>query len=156
MLYVGSVDWCTTLATYSADQPGKLRGKEALPWTGSNALRAPFGVNEHARRGWLTAIDADDGSIKWRYASPTPLIAGVTATAGDVVFTGDLAGNILAFDAREGRELWRYAAGAPIGGGVITYSIDATEYLAVAVGMNSPVGWKLESPPGRVLVFKLR
>lgn len=156
MLYVGSVDWCTTLATYSADQPGKLRGKESLPWTGSSSLRAPFGVNEHARRGWLTAIDADDGSIKWRYASPTPLIAGVTATAGDVVFTGDLDGNILAFGAREGRELWRYAAGAPIGGGVITYRVDATEYLAVAVGMNSPVGWKLESPPGRVLIFKLR
>ncbi len=156
MLYVGSIDWCTTLATYSADQPGKLRGKEALPWTGSSSLRAPFGANELARRGWLTAIDADDGSIKWRYASPTPLIAGVTATAGDVVFTGDLDGNILAFSARDGRELWRYAAGAPIGGGVIAYRVDATEYLAVAVGINSPQGWKLESPPGRVLVFKLR
>ena len=156
MLYVGSIDWCTTLATYSADQPGKLRGKESLPWTGSSSLRAPFGANEQARRGWLTAIDADDGSIKWRYASPTPLIAGVTATAGDVVFTGDLDGNILAFSARDGHELWRYAAGAPIGGGVITYRVDATEYLAVAVGINSPLGWKLESPPGRVLIFKLR
>ena len=156
MLYVGSIDWCTTLATYSADQPGKLKGKEALPWTGSNALRAPFGKNELARRGWLTAIDADNGSIKWRYASPTPLIAGVTATAGGVVFTGDLNGNILAFDAKDGHELWRYAAGAPIGGGVITYQVGGTEYLAVAVGINSPQGWMLESPPARVLVFKLR
>lgn len=156
MLYVGSIDWCTTLATYSADQPGKLRGKEALPWTGSSSLRAPFGANELARRGWLTAIDADDGSIRWRYASPTPLIAGVTATAGDIVFTGDLDGNILAFSARDGHELWRYSAGAPIGGGVITYRVDATEYLAVAVGINSPQGWKLESPPGRVLIFKMR
>jgi alcohol dehydrogenase (cytochrome c) len=156
MLYIGSIDWCTTLATYSADQPGKLKGKEALPWTGSSSLRAPFGANELARRGWLTAIDADNGSIKWRYASPTPLIAGVTATAGDVVFTGDLNGNILAFDAKDGHELWRYAAGAPIGGGVITYQVGGTEYLAVAVGINSPVGWKLESPPARVLVFKLR
>ena len=43
MLYVGSIDWCTTLATYGANQPGKLKGKEALPWTGSNELRAPFG-----------------------------------------------------------------------------------------------------------------
>jgi len=39
---------------------------------------------------------------------------------------------------------------------VITYRVDATEYLAVAVGINSPQGWKLESPPGRVLIFKLR
>ncbi|MBA2684207.1 MAG: PQQ-binding-like beta-propeller repeat protein [Gemmatimonadaceae bacterium] len=156
LLYVGSIDWCTTIATHSADQPGKLRGKEALPWTGSTALRAPFGVNDPTRRGWLTAIDADNGSIKWRYASPTPLIAGVTATAGDVVFTADLTGKILAFGAKDGHELWSYDAGAPIGGGVITYQVGETEYLAVAVGMNSPQGWKLESPPARVLVFKLR
>jgi alcohol dehydrogenase (cytochrome c) len=156
LLYVGSIDWCTTIATHSADQPGKLKGKEALPWTGSTKLREPFGANDSTRRGWLTAVDADDGSIKWRYASPTPLIAGVTATAGDVVFTGDLKGTVLAFDARDGHELWRYAAGAPIGGGVITYQVGGVEYLAVAVGMHSPLSWKLESPPGRVLVFKLR
>jgi alcohol dehydrogenase (cytochrome c) len=156
MLYVGSIDWCTTLATYSADQPGKLKGKEALPWTGSNKLRAPFGVNDSTRRGWLSALDADNGSMKWRYASPTPIIAAVTATAGDVVFTGDLNGEILAFDARDGRELWSYAAGEPIGGGVITYEVGGTEFLAVAAGINSPVGWKLESPPARVLVFALR
>lgn len=156
MLYIGSVDWCTTIATYGADQLGKLRGKEALPWTGSSKLRAPFGANELARRGWLTALDADDGRIKWRYASPTPLIAGVTSTAGDVVFTGDLDGHILAFDAKDGHELWRYAAGDPIGGGVITYAVGGVEFLAVAVGMNSPLGWKLESPNARVLVFRLR
>ena len=155
LLYVGSIDWCTMLATYSADQPGKLKGKEALPWTGSNKLRAPFGANDSTRRGWLTAIDADNGSIKWRYASPTPIIAGVTSTAGDVVFTGDLNGKILAFDAKDGRQLWSYSAGAPIGGGVITYQVGGTEYLAVAVGINSPVGWKLESPPATVLVFAL-
>ena len=156
MLYVGSIDWCTTIATYSADQPGKLRGKEALPWTGSNKLRAPFGANDSTRRGWLSALDADDGSMKWRYASPTPIIAAVTATAGDVVFTGDLNGKILAFDARDGRELWSYAAGAPIGGGVITYQVGGTEYLAVAAGINSPVGWKLQSPPAKVLIFALK
>jgi alcohol dehydrogenase (cytochrome c) len=156
LLYVGSIDWCTTLATYSADQPGKIKGKEALPWTGSNKLRAPFGANDSTRRGWLTAIDADNGTIKWRDASPTPIIAGVTATAGDVVFTGDLNGNILAFDAKDGRRLWSYSAGAPIGGGVITYQAGGVEYLAIAVGMNSPIGWKLKSPPATVLVFALR
>jgi alcohol dehydrogenase (cytochrome c) len=155
LLYVGSIDWCTTLATYSADQPGKLKGKEALPWTGSNKLRAPFGANDSTRRGWLTAIDADGGTIKWRYASPTPIIAGVTSTAGDVVFTGDLDGKILAFDAKDGHQLWSYSAGAPIGGGIITYQVGGVEYLAVAAGVNSPVSWKLKSPPATVLVFAL-
>ena len=155
LLYVGSIDWCTTIATHSADQPGKLKGKEALPWTGSKKLREPFGANDSTRRGWLTAIDADRGSIRWRYASPTPIIAAVTSTAGDVVFAGDLAGNVLAFDARDGRRLWSYAAGAPIGGGIITYQVGGTEYLGVAVGIDSPIGWKLKSPPATVLVFAL-
>ena len=75
--------------------------------------------------------------------------------AGDVVFTGDLTGKILAFDARDGRQLWSYSAGAPIGGGIITYQVGGTEYLAVAVGINSPIGWKLKSPPATVLVFAL-
>ncbi|MEP7065236.1 MAG: PQQ-binding-like beta-propeller repeat protein [Gemmatimonadota bacterium] len=155
LLYVGSIDWCTTIATHSADQPGKLKGKEALPWTGSNKLRAPFGANDSTRRGWITAIDADDGSIKWRHPSPTPIIAGVTATAGDVVFTADLNGTILAFDARDGRQLWSYSAGEPVGGGIITYQVGGTEYLAVAAGINSPIGWKLTSLPAKVLVFAL-
>jgi alcohol dehydrogenase (cytochrome c) len=156
MLYVGSIDWCTTIATIDSSELHDFNGKRALPWTGSRSLRAPFGVNDSTRRGWLTAVDADDGSIRWRYASPTPIIAGVTATAGNVVFTGDLNGNVLAFDATSGRELWRYASGAPIGGGVITYAVDGTEYLAVAIGMSSPLSWKLESPPARVMVFRLR
>jgi hypothetical protein len=29
------------------------------------------------------------------------------------------------------------------------------EYLAVAAGVNSPVSWKLKSPPATVLVFAL-
>ena len=65
-------------------------------------------------------------------------------------------GKILAFDAKDGRELWRYAAGAPIGGGVITYQVGGAEYLAVAIGINSPLGWKLHSPPAKVMVFRLR
>ncbi|MFI5242303.1 MAG: hypothetical protein ACHQRL_04770 [Gemmatimonadales bacterium] len=39
---------------------------------------------------------------------------------------------------------------------MITYAVGDTEYLAVAVGINSPDGWKLESPPARVMVFALR
>ena len=39
-------------------------------------------------RGWLTALDASTGKVRWRYASGTPMLAAVTATAGDVLFTG--------------------------------------------------------------------
>jgi hypothetical protein len=34
--------------------------------------------------GWLTAFDASSGKERWKYASTTPLVAGVTATSGGV------------------------------------------------------------------------
>ncbi len=138
LLYVGSIDWCTTLATHSPDQPGKLKGKEALPWTGSNKLTAPFGANDSTRRGWLTAIDADNGTIKWRYASPTPIIAGVTATAGDVVFTADLTETSSLSTRRMAASsgaIWRARRSAAVSSHtrLVEWSI-----LAVAIGINSP------------------
>jgi alcohol dehydrogenase (cytochrome c) len=42
------------------------------------------------------------------------MIAGVTATAGDVVFTGDLDGNFLVFDAGDGRKLYSFNTGGPM------------------------------------------
>ncbi|MEP7176450.1 MAG: PQQ-binding-like beta-propeller repeat protein, partial [Gemmatimonadales bacterium] len=97
--FVNAIDWCTTVKLAPAP---KLQGKKALPWTGSSQLRHPFGVQDSASAGWLTAVDAESGAVRWRYRSPTPLIAGVTSTAGGLVFTGDLRGEVLAFDGRTG------------------------------------------------------
>jgi alcohol dehydrogenase (cytochrome c) len=149
--YVNSVDWCTTVRV-SAE---KLRNVKGLPWTGSAERFVPFGTNDTTWRGWLTAVDADDGRVRWRYESATPLVAGVTATAGGVVFSGDLRGIFFALDASTGSPLFRHQTGRPIGGGVITYQVDGRQLVAVAAGMHSPVAWKLESAPGRIAVFGL-
>src|SRR5262249_13129906 len=34
--------------------------------------------------GWVTAIDAETGEVRWRYHAEKPVIAGVTPTAGGV------------------------------------------------------------------------
>ena len=49
-----------------------------------------------AARGRLTAFDASTGREKWRYDAAKPLIAGVTATEGGLIFTGELTGDLLA------------------------------------------------------------
>jgi alcohol dehydrogenase (cytochrome c) len=152
LLYVGSIDWCTTVRVMPAEA---LRGRDGLPWTGSAERFRPFGEPDSARKGWLTAVDAEQGTIRWRYASPTPLVAGVTSTAGGVVLTGDLDGNVLALDAAEGTLLWRDSTGQPIGGGVITYLAGGRQHVAVAVGLHAPVTWKLTSPPSALVVYAL-
>src|SRR2546425_2890260 len=58
-------------------------------------------------RGWLTAVDADSGAVRWRFRTPAPVVAGVTHTAGGLVLTGDLAGNLYAFDDATGKVAFR-------------------------------------------------
>lgn len=154
MLYVGSVDWCSTVRI---DPPEKLKNKLGIPWTGSAKLKDPFGVMDSlsARRGWLTAVDADNGSVKWRYASPSPIVAGVTATAGGVVFAANLSGDLMGFDQRDGSIRFRYNTGQPIGGGIVSYSVGGKQYIAVASGLDAPLTWQTKSSAASVVVLTL-
>ena len=154
MLYVGSIDWCTTVAVQPASE---LKGKWAIPWTGSAHLTQPFGVMDpkEAARGRLTALDVVTGAERWRYSSPTPIVAGVTATAGGIVFAADLSGNVLAFDAATGAELYRYNTGQPVGGGIISYSVNGRQYVAVASGLHAPKSWQTESGKATLVVLGL-
>ena len=153
-LYVGAVDWCTTVKVAPAS---KLEDKRGIPWTGSALLKEPFGKMDPLarRRGWLTAVDAQSGSVRWRYASPSPLVAGVTATGGGLVFAADLSGNLMAFDERDGSIRFRYATGQPIGGGIVTYLVNGKQYVAVASGLNAPDTWQVESSPATIVVLAL-
>lgn len=153
-LYVGAVDWCTTARI---DPPSKLKNKLGIPWTGSAELIHPFGVMDSLtkRRGRLTAVDADNGTIRWQYASASPMIAGVTATAGGIVFAADLSGNVLGFDARDGMIRFRYNTGQPIGGGIVSYAIGGKQYIAVASGLNAPNTWQVKSSASKIVVFSI-
>jgi glucose dehydrogenase len=62
------------------------------------------------------------------------MIAGVTATEGDLIFTGEMNGNLLAFDARTGKVLLRSAVGGPPAGGVVTYNARGVQNVAIISG----------------------
>ena len=74
-------------------------------------------------------MNAESGKVLWKYHAPKSMIAAVTPTAGGLLFTGDLDGNLLVFDAATGKLLLKKKVGGPIGGGVITYAIDGKQYL---------------------------
>jgi glucose dehydrogenase len=78
-------------------------------------------------RRWLTAVDASTGAVKWKYQSKRPMVSAVTATKGDVVFTGELTVDFLALDARDGKVLYRFNTGGGIGG-VVTYEEGGKQY----------------------------
>jgi alcohol dehydrogenase (cytochrome c) len=148
-IFVNSVDWCSTI---------KLGGPESLefapgkPFIGSSNA---FGDGDAKKEGWLTAIDADTGKVLWKYHDPLPLVAGLLPTASGLVFTGDLAGNLLAFDGATGKLLFKDKAGGPVGGGVIAYSLGGQEYIAVAAGMENWI-MQTKSGPASIVIYALR
>ena len=90
-------------------------------------------------RGWLTAIDASTGTIRWRYESRRPMLAAITTTSTDLLFTGEL-GHFLVLDARDGTVLLRHDTGGAINGGVVTYQIGGKQYVAVMSGAATGSG----------------
>jgi alcohol dehydrogenase (cytochrome c) len=85
-------------------------------------------------RGRLTGFDAATGKERWRYESPTPLVAGVAVTASNLVFTGETGGFFDAVDAQDGKVLVHMDLKDSVQGGVITYLAHNVQYVAVTSG----------------------
>jgi len=93
--------------------------------------------------GTLSAIDLQDrGKIRWQAKTAEPLLGGVLATAGDVVFTGEGNGDLSAFHARTGERLWNFNCGAGVNAPPITYEVEGRQYVAVAAGGNALFGFR--------------
>lgn len=147
LLYVNAVDWCATFKV--ADTVRYVPGQRFLG--GSVTLDSLSRA-----RGWLTAVDATRGTVRWRYHSQAPLLAAVTTTAGGVVLTGELTGDFLVLDARSGTVLYRFNTGGPMGGGIVTYAVQGKQYVAAMSGRPSRFfGWGEHPGSATVLVFAL-
>lgn len=153
LLVVNSIDWCTSVKLQPLDT---LHGAPGMPWTGMDDPMMAFGKQDPVSRwrGWITAADARTGRVRWRKRTPKPMVAGITSTAGGLVFTGDLDGNVLALDARTGRELWRDATGKAIGGSVMSYDAGGRQYVAAAAGLNSAI-WPVKGGTATVVIYAL-
>jgi alcohol dehydrogenase (cytochrome c) len=87
-------------------------------------------------RGILKAIDPLTGKAKWEAPSELPRFSGVLATAGGVVFTGQLTGEFEAFDADSGKKLWHFQTGSGVEGQPVTWEQDGVQYVAVSSGIG--------------------
>jgi alcohol dehydrogenase (cytochrome c) len=153
LLIVPATDWCTEL-NKDATAPDPEKEHTHAFYFGGQLKPDPWS----AARGRLTAFDASTGHEKWRYDAAKPLVAGVTATEGDLVFTGELSGDLLALDARSGKVLLRSALGGPAGGGVVTYSAGGVQNVAVVsgfVGVYNTVAPEIGGGNTTVTVFRL-
>jgi mono/diheme cytochrome c family protein len=107
--------------------------------------------------GWLSAIDMQTGTIRWRKALPFPAQGGALITASGLVFTSDLGGSLYAYSTASGDLLWHTDTGSAIVAPIIAYVVNGQEYLSVVVGQaGNQQTPNLPAPKGsRVLAYRL-
>ena len=92
--------------------------------------------------GNVTAVNLDTGKVVWKARTDQPMIGGVLATAGNLVFAGEGNGWFKAYDAKTGKVLWQYQCGAGVNAPATSYSVNGKQYIAVAAGGNSQLDFK--------------
>ena len=92
--------------------------------------------------GNVTAVDYNTGAIRWKVKTPQPMIGGIMATAGGLVFAGEGNGQFKAYDAETGAVLWNFQAGAGVNAPPSSYTVDGKQYIVVAAGGNAQLNFK--------------
>lgn len=88
----------------------------------------------------IVAIDYKTGKPAWKYrfpggsSSPTG-ITGLLTTAGKLLFSSDMTGNLVAYDPAKGTPLWHVRIGS-ISNAPQTYLVDGQQYVLVSVGTS--------------------
>jgi PQQ-dependent dehydrogenase (methanol/ethanol family) len=107
-------------------------------WLGGTMPNVEGGI----QTGNVTAVDYNTGKIKWQAQTPQPMIGGILATAGGLVFAGEGNGWFKAYDANSGSVLWKFQAGAGVNAPPSSYMVGGKQFIAVAAGGNAQLDFK--------------
>jgi outer membrane protein assembly factor BamB len=114
--------------------------------------------------GYVYALDARAGTLRWRFAVPRAGVVGVglgagPALAGSTLFIGDYQGQVIALDAQTGKPRWMYqAGGAIVATPVVRLAHDVVAAVYVAdqdgnlIALNAATG----APEWRIYLGELR
>jgi alcohol dehydrogenase (cytochrome c) len=131
LFYVGALHLPTR---YIAEEAGRPDG---------SVLRYVSTRDGEERWGTLTALDlARRGVVRWQVKTDEPLVGGVLATAGGLVFSGAGRGVFAAFGSSTGRRLWSWRCDAGVNAPPVSYRAGDRQVVAVAVGGNALFGFK--------------
>jgi alcohol dehydrogenase (cytochrome c) len=128
-LYVPYIDNCldmTSAAPAADGKPARPERRVGTPRPGAD----PNNLNG------LAKVNMSTGEVQRWPLGKVPTNGAVLATAGDLIFFGDLNRRFRAFDADNGRILWETILGNTISSSTITYSVNGRQYIAVIAGDN--------------------
>jgi alcohol dehydrogenase (cytochrome c) len=87
----------------------------------------------------ISAFDPLTGKRQWEFPTKFFNNASLLATAGDLIFGGDLDGDAFALDARTGKKLWSFNTGARIVGAPVSFSVNGKQFVAIASGGGASI-----------------
>jgi alcohol dehydrogenase (cytochrome c) len=140
LLYINTNEWGMDYEPAPVEQVANL--KAGQPHYG---VKFPAAF-EADKRGLLRATDPLTGKAKWELPFKSPNIAGVLATAGGLVFTGMLTGELIAVDADTGKIVWQFQTPSGIVGQPITWEKDGKQYVTVTSGIGGVYALKMGDP----------
>ena len=95
------------------------------------------GVEPGELLGHLLAIDPLTGEKQWEIPlTDFPSSAGMLATGGGLLFTGNLTGEFVALDEMTGEMLWQFQTGSGVNSTAVTYTHNGRQYVTVASGLG--------------------
>jgi len=96
--------------------------------------------------GHFLAIDPLTGEKKWEVPlADLPGSAGMLATAGGVIFTGKLSGEVVALDEKSGKVLWQFQTCSSVNSTAITYMHKGRQYVSIASGLGGVLATRYAS-----------
>src|SRR5208337_1344701 len=90
--------------------------------------------------GNITAVDYNTGKIAWQIKTPQPMIGGILATSGGLVFAGEGNGWFRAYNSTNGKMLWQFQAGAGVNAPPSSYAAGGKEGVVGGAGGNAEGG----------------
>lgn len=85
----------------------------------------------------IAAFDPMTGKQQWTFPTQYVNNSSLLATAGDLIFGGDMEGDAFALDARTGKKLWSFNTGARIVSPPVSFSVNGRQFIAIGSGGGS-------------------
>lgn len=109
-------------------------------------------IADEQQWGNITAVNYNTGNIKWKVKTEQPMIGGVLATGGGLVFTGEGNGWFRAYNSESGELMWQDKADAGVNAPPASYNVDGDQYIVVGAGGNVQLDYKRGN---EIIAYKL-
>jgi alcohol dehydrogenase (cytochrome c) len=110
-------------------------GRYQILTTGVQMKEALF-PDSNGNMGRIQSLDLGSQEVSWLHRQPSPVVSSILATAGGLIFAGDLNRAFKALDETTGEILWETTLDDIPSSTIVTYAVEDIQYLAIVAGQT--------------------